>query len=132
MTSTTPLARAVRTFAHGMAGVLAAAVVADWVGNYKASAVALAIGTITALVAAVSAYLLAVGGATASTAIGKAVATTAQFIGSGIATIGIAELTTNAVNDFGVALLRVAIAGVAAGLTTLAVNASEGAQSTTP
>lgn len=125
MASTTPLARAVRTFAHGMAGVLAAAVVADWVGDYKVAGVALAIGTITALVAAVSAYLLALGGATATSPVGKALATTAQFIGSGIATIGIADLTTNAVHDFGVALLRVAIAGVAAGLTTLAVNASE-------
>jgi uncharacterized membrane protein len=125
MAGTTPLARAVRTFAHGMTGVLSAAVVANWVSDYHAAAVALALGTVTALVAAVAAYLLAVGGATASSAIGKAVATTAQFIGAGIATVTLADLTTDAVNSFGLALLRIAISGVAAGLVTLAVNASE-------
>ena len=125
MSGTSPLARAVRTFAHGMTGVLAAAVVANWVTDYHAAAVALTIGTITAAVAAVSAYALAAGGATASSPLGKAVATTLQFFGSGIATVGIADLTTSAVHDFGVAILRVGIAAVFAGLSTLAVNASE-------
>lgn len=125
MAGTTPLARAVRTFAHGMTGVLAAAVVANWVSDYHAAAVALTIGTITAVVAAVAAFCLAAGGATFDSPAGKALATTLQFFGSGIATVGIADLTTNAVHDFGVAILRVAIAAVFAGLATLAVNSSE-------
>jgi hypothetical protein len=108
-----------------MAGVLSAAVVANWVSDYHAAGVALALGTITAAVAGLSAYLLAVGGATASSAIGKAIATTAQFIGAGIATVGIADLTTDSVNSFGLAILRIAISGVAAGLVTLAVNGAE-------
>lgn len=122
----TPLARGVRTFAASMVGVLGAAVVADWVSAFNASATTFTLGTIAALIAGVAAYLLAVGGiTTASTALGKAIATTAQYIGSGLATIAVADLTTNAIKAFGTSLLRVVIAGVAAGLVTLAVNGAE-------
>lgn len=125
MSKNTPLARGVRTFAHSMTAVLGAAVIADWVSDYHAAAVALTIGTITALVAGIAAFALAAGGISATTLWGKALATALQFFGAGIATVGIADLTTDAVHDFGVAILRVVIAAVLAGLTTLAVNASE-------
>src|SRR5438045_165176 len=124
MTSTTPLARAVRTFVASMAGVLATAAVADWVSAFHASAVTLTLGVIAALVAGVIAFLTATGGIQPRTAMGKALATFCQVAVAGLGTVGIANLTTSAAQDFGVAVLRVLIAAVGAGLTTLAVNAS--------
>lgn len=120
-----PLARAVRTFAQAMVGVLSAAVVADWIGDLRTSATVFALGTIAALVAAVAAFLLAHGEITASTPIGKALASTAQFLGAGLATVGLADLTNAAAIDFGQAVGKIVIAAVATGLYTLAQNGAE-------
>jgi hypothetical protein len=108
-----------------MTGVLAAAVVADFTTDFRASATALALGTIAALVAGVAAFLLARSEVTATTAIGKAVATFAQYVGAGLATVGLADLTEAAAVDFGNSILKIVIAGAFAALTTIAVNASE-------
>jgi hypothetical protein len=120
-----PLARAVRTFAQAMTGVLAASATANWVGDFRASAVVLALGTVAALVAAVAAFLLAAGGASASTPVGKALASTAQFLGAGLATVGLADWTGAAAVDFGNSLLKIVVAAVFTGLVTLAQNSAE-------
>lgn len=120
-----PLARGVRTFAAAMTGVLGAAVVADWTADFNASATILALGLIAAALAGLVAFLSAAGGLTATTTLGKAVVTAAQFAATGLATVGLADLTEAAAIDFGKAVLKVAIAAVFAGLATLAVNASE-------
>jgi len=125
MTKNTPIARAVRTFAASMTGVLAAAVVADWVDDPRVAGIALALGTIAALVAAVAAFLLAYGDMAATSPIGKALATAAQYVGAGLATVGIADWTNAAAIDFGQSIVKIVIAGIFAGLTTLATNAAE-------
>ena len=120
-----PLARGVRTFAAAVTGVLSAAVVADWTTDFNASATILALGVIAAVLAGVVATLQAYGGLTVTSTVGKALVTAAQFAATGLATVGLADLTEAAAVDFGKAVLKVAIAAVFAGLTTLAVNASE-------
>lgn len=127
MNKNTPLSRGVRTFVASMAGVLAASVAADWTLNSRASAIALALGTIAALIAGVIAFLTAAGNASPSTPLGKALATAAQYAAAGLATVAVADFTQVAFEDFGKAVLKVAIAAVFAGLTTLATNASEDA-----
>lgn len=121
----TPLAKGVRTFGASMVGVLAAAVVADWVVNFKASATAFALGTIAAALAG----LVAAGGAfkdiTGKTTGEKALFTAIQFFAAGIATFGVADLTGAAAVDFGRNVLRVAIAAVFAGAYTLVQNGAE-------
>lgn len=123
--TTSPLARGVRTFLQAETGVLVTAVGADWVGNTHASAVILALGTITALIAAVVAFLLGVGGKTSSTPVGKAIASAAQFLGSGLATVGLADLTGAAAIEFEKTVIKIVIAAVLTGLVTLAQNGAE-------
>lgn len=125
MSTSTPLARAVRTFAAAMTGVLAAAVVANWTSDYRASAIALALGTIAAAVAAVAAYVLAQADVVATTPLGKALATALQYVGAGLATVGLADWTNAAAVQFGQSLLKIVIAAVFAGLVTLSTNAAE-------
>ena len=72
-----------------------------------------------------AAFLLAHGEITASTPIGKALASTAQFLGAGLATVGLADLTNAAAIDFGQAVGKIVIAAVATGLYTLAQNGAE-------
>lgn len=121
-----PIARAVRTFAAAMAGILAAAAVADWTTDWKASGTALALGTIAAGIAGVVAYLQGVSGLSPTSTLGKALVTAAQTAAAGLATVGVADLTQVAFEDFGLAVVKVAVASVFAGLVTLSVNAAEG------
>jgi hypothetical protein len=123
--SATPLARAVRTFLQAETGVLVTAVGADWVANTRASAVVLALGTIAALLAGIVAFLVAQGSHAATTPIGKAIASAAQFAGAGLATVGIADLTGAAAIEFEHTVLKVIIAAVLTGFVTLAQNTAE-------
>lgn len=120
-----PLARGVRTFGAAMVGVLGAAQTADWLGNPRASAIVLALGTITAVVAGVSAFLLASADLAAATPLGKSLATFSQFVGSGLATVAIADWTNAAAVQFGQSIVKILIAGVFAAAFTLAQNSSE-------
>jgi hypothetical protein len=120
-----PIARAVRTFAAAMVGVLGAFVVASQASDYKAGLVALTLGTATALVAGLVAFLSAHAGLAASTAFGKAIATFCQFVAAGLATVTFASLTDQA--NFGHVAVPLLIAGLVAAAQTFVQNAAEGA-----
>jgi hypothetical protein len=123
--TTSPLARGVRTFLAALAGYAGTWAALNWTDDPVRSGQLLGLNIATALVAAIAAYFLAVGGASASTAVGKAFATFAQVVGSGIAALAfntVADITAN-----GRVILTTVIAAVFAAVGTLATNAAEGA-----
>ncbi len=120
-----PIARAVRTFAAAMVGVLGAFVVAAQASDYKAGLVALTLGAATALVAALVAFLSAQAGLAADTALGKAIATFCQFVAAGLATVTFATLADLAA--FGHVAVPLLIAAVVTAEQTFVQNLAEGA-----
>lgn len=130
MVTTSPLARGVRTFEQSETAVLVTAVGADWLGSTRASAVVLALGTIAALLAGVVAYLLAVGGRTSTTPLSKAITSFCQFLGTGLATVGVADWTGAAAVEFEHTIVKVVIAALLTGLVTFMQNSAE--QGATP
>ena len=118
-----PLARAVRTFAAGMVGVLGAVVVAVQATDYSAGVVVLTVGVATAIVAGAVAYATARAGTVADTALGKAFATFLQFTAAGLATVTFATVTD--LVNFGHVALPILIAAAVAAAQTYAQNAAE-------
>lgn len=125
-----PLARALRTFAVGMTGVLGTALLVDWNSATYADVRPIVLGTIVAAVAGVSSFLLALTDYTADTAIGRAAASFLQVFGSGIVTFGIADLTTDAGIAWAQAAGALAVTAVIAAALSLATNAAEDGSAT--
>lgn len=123
-----PLGRGVRTFLASMAAVLASVVAVDWTVDYRTGLTVLGLGVITSLVAGVIAYGTAYTQLAATTVWGKALNTFWQFVVAGLGTVVVADLTGDAIRDFGVAVLRVVIGGAVSALATAALNGSEQTQ----
>lgn len=118
-----PLARAVRTFAASMVGVLASVVVAAQASDWTGGLTILTLGVATALVAGVVAYATARAGTVASTPLGKALATFLQFVAAGLATVTFASWTDLA--NFGHVALPILVAAGFSALMTFAQNSAE-------
>jgi len=118
-----PLARAVRTFAAMMVGVLGSVVVAVQVADYHAGITVLTLGVATAALGAVVAGALAWKDITASTPAGKAFATFLQFIAAGFATVTFATIAD--IVSFGHVAIPVFVAAVVAAVQTYAQNVAE-------
>src|SRR5262245_14251540 len=123
-----PIARAVRTFAAAMVGVLGAVVLAAQAGDYKAGLTVLTLGVATAAVAGLVAFLSAQAGLAAQTALGKAIAPFCQFVAAGLATVTFASLTDLA--NFGHVAIPLLVAGLVSALQTFVQNVAEGAPTT--
>lgn len=123
----TPIARATRTLIAALAGVAATAMTFDFVADARLSTIQLILLLIAAFVSAGVAFAQAHADAlpTATTAVGKAVATFFQIFGPGLAAVGITELTTDALSNAGVTILRAAIAAAFAAGATFLQNSSE-------
>lgn len=118
-----PIARAVRTFAAAMVGVLGAVVLAVQAGDYHAGTVVLTLGVATALVAGAVAFATAQAGLVADTALGKAFATFLQFVAAGLGTVTFASLTDLA--NFPHVALPLLLAAAVAAVQTFAQNVAE-------
>lgn len=122
--TTSPIARGVRTFIVAVAGFAGTWATLNWTDDPVGSGTLLGLNLATAAVAGLAAFLLAHTTLTASTALGKAFATFAQIVGSGLA-----ALAFNAVGDFaanGRVVLTTVIAAIFAAIGSLATNAAEG------
>lgn len=126
--TTSPLARGVRTFLVALAGYAGTWAALNWTDDPVRSGQLLGLNVATALVAGLAAYLLGVGGATADSPLGKAFATFAQVVGSGIAALAFNTVADLAAN--GRIILTTVIAAVFAAIGSLAANAAEGAPAT--
>lgn len=117
------LRRGVRTLLAGLAGVATAALAVDWTTDYRVGAVIVGLGVLAAVVAAVAAFLLALGDKTASTPVGKALVQFCQMVGGGLAAL---VITTTA--DLAPAAKTVTSLLITAALSALAtffLNAAE-------
>lgn len=119
-----PLARALRTFAAGMVGVLGSVLILVNSGDYKAGAVVLGLGAATAALAGLLAGLAALNDSlTASTPAGKALATFIQMIVAGLGAVvfnSAADLTT-----FPKLAMTVGVGAIVAAAQTFLQNAAE-------
>jgi len=119
-----PLARALRTFAAGMVGVLGSVLILVNSGDYRAGAVVLGLGVATAALAGLIAGLMALKESlTADTPAGKALATFLQMIVAGLGAVvfnSAADLTT-----FPKLVGTVALGALVAAAQTFAQNAAE-------
>lgn len=118
-----PLARAVRTFAASMVGVLGAVVLAAQASDWKGGLVVLTLGVATAAVAGVVAFLSATAGLAAETPLGKAIATFCQFVVAGIGTVTFASFADLA--SFPHVAVPVLVAALVAALQTFVQNLAE-------
>lgn len=118
-----PFARAVRTFAAGMVGVLATVVIAVQASDYKAGVTLLTLGAATALVAGIIAFCTAAAGMVANTPFGKAVATFLQFIVASVPTVAFTSFAD--VVAFGHAAVPIIVAGLVAAAQTFVQNFAE-------
>ncbi len=119
----TPWARAVRTFNVAIGPVLVAvAVLVTQNGIEGVRLVDLApvaLGVIAAAIAAASAYILAASDHAAQTPLGRATYQVLQVVGSGLATLTVADLTGAAAVDFLFAAATFLVLGVISGLQVL-------------
>jgi len=118
-----PLARAIRTFAAAMVGVLGSVVIAAQASDYKAGLVVLTLGVATAAVAAFVSWASAQAGLMADTPLGKAAATFLQFVAAGLVTVTFASITDLA--NFGHVALPLLVAGAVAAAQTFFQNLAE-------
>lgn len=118
-----PLARAVRTFAASMVGVLGTVVVAAQASDWNAGLVTLTVGVVTALVAGLIAGALAWKDVTASTPAGKALATFLQFVAAGLATVTVATVADIVALPH--LLVPMLVAAAVAALQTFVQNSAE-------
>lgn len=123
MSTTSPIARGVRTFLAALAGYAGVWATLDWASDPVTAGQLIALNVATAAVAAIAAALLAVGDYTADSPLGKALATFAQVLGSGIAVLAFNSVADVAAN--GRIILTTAIAAAFAALGTFATNAAE-------
>jgi hypothetical protein len=110
------LTRFVRTFASSEVAVVSVGVAALNGTRSAGDAKAFVLGTIASLVAASSAYVLAVAGLVASSPLGKSVAQALQVFGSGLATVAVADLTNAAAVSAARSVGWLAAAAVGSGL----------------
>ena len=87
-----PGAKFFRTFSAAMVGVMGAALLVNWTTEYKVGLIQLALGTLTAALAGVAAYFLALSGRQADSPAMKALNTFWQILAGGIAPVIIAEV----------------------------------------
>jgi hypothetical protein len=106
-----------------MVGVLGAVVLAVQATDYNAGIVLLTLGVATSALAGIVAALLAWKDIVATTALGKAGATFAQFLAAGLATVGFSTFA-DIVNFPHVALPLLAAAAIAA-LQSFLQNSAE-------
>lgn len=117
------LARGVRTFLAGLAGVATAALAVDWMTDYKVGATIVALGLLAAFLAAAAAFFLALGDHTATTPLGKAVVQFCQMVGGGLASVVIA--TSADLVPAGKTITTLLITAGLSALATFFLNASE-------
>jgi hypothetical protein len=121
-----PIARAVRTIFGSLAAGLVALTAVDWATDWRYGVSQLTLLLISSLLAGAISYAWAVRGATAATTpAAKALRQFLQLLAAGLATVSIAELTSEAVASFGRAVLRVAISAVLGAAIAFAQNAAE-------
>lgn len=114
-----PFTRFIRTFASAEIPVVVAVIAAFQAGGEGLDEKLAILGTIAALIAAASAYLLALKGLVANTPLGKAVAQFLQVFGSGLATVVVSDLTGAAAVTAGKSLGWIALAAVGSALLSL-------------
>jgi hypothetical protein len=120
------LTKGLRTFLAGMAGTLTTLVALDVFTDLEQAATVLALGTLTSVLGGVLSFTQNAAGASAvSTPLGKAWRTFYQVAAAGLATVGVTELTSEAISDLGLALGRVGVAALLSGGATWALNAAE-------
>lgn len=131
MTKSTPLARGVRTFMFSLAsgGALAALVQVNWFDDWKVGGIAAGIALITAIIAGVAAFLLAMSEswqAKVQTPAVRAVVTALQQFGAGLAAIAIVNLDSDVLLSVGKSIAGLAASAVLAAILTYAQNSAEG------
>lgn len=119
-----PIARAVRTFAAGMVGVLGAVVIAAQASDWTSGLTVLTLGVATSALAAIIAGALAWKEVVADSPAGKALATFLQVAAAGLATVTFASVTDLA--NFGHVALPILVAAAIAAAQTFAQNVAEG------
>lgn len=125
------LVKGIRTFLVGMAGTLTTLVGVDVFTDRRYATTVLVLGIITSVLAGLTSFFQnAKDLLVATTSRGKALVTFFQVAGAGLATIAVTEVTTEAINNLGMALARLAISAVLAGFATLALTASEASAGT--
>jgi hypothetical protein len=137
VTKNTPLARAIRTFLYLLAssGAVVALAQLDWVNDWHAGLTTLGIGVLAAFIGAASAFLLAQSEwwrAHVTTAVGKALATAAQQLGAGLASVAIVSLDGDVLLGTGKAIVNMLVAAVVAFILSFATNAAEDSGGNTP
>ena len=118
------IARAVRTFAAGMVGVLGAVVIAAQASDWTSGLTVLTLGVATSALAAIIAGALAWKEVVADSPAGKALATFLQVAAAGLATVTFASVTDLA--NFGHVALPILVAAAIAAAQTFAQNVAEG------
>lgn len=131
MTKSTPLARGVRTFLQSLAagGFLAALVQVNWFEDWKVGGIAAGIAILTAVIAGVAAFLLAMSDAwqaKVQTPAVRAIVTGLQQFGAGLAAIAIVSLDADVLTSVGKAIAGLAASAVLAAVLTFAQNSAEG------
>ena len=119
-----PIARAVRTFAAGMVGVLGAVVIAAQASDWSAGLTVLTLGVATSALAAIIAGALAWKDVVATSPAGKALATFLQVAAAGLATVTFASYADLA--NFGHVALPILVAAAFAAAQTFVQNVAEG------
>lgn len=126
MNKSTPLAKALRTFAALMVAPLAAAAATNWFGgDAKLGATRLTLAVIAAALGGLLAALTALTPQSPTTPIGKAIATFLQGTVAGLATVGVADLTATAGVEFAHVVGAVLVSAVLAAVGSFALNSAE-------
>lgn len=121
----TPLAKAIRTFAASMVGVLGAVVLAVQASDYHAGGVVLTVGLVVAVIAGLISFLQnSAEVLVADTPAKKALATFLQFVAAGLGTVAVATLTD--IVELPKVLVPMLAAAVVAALQTFAQTSAEG------
>lgn len=128
MNKTSPMAKALRTFAALMVGPLALAAGTNWFGGEAAlGANRLTLAVIAAALGGLLAALTALTPSNPTTPVAKAVATFLQGTVAGMATVGVADLTMESGIQFANLVGAVLISSALAALSSLAINTAEDA-----
>lgn len=120
--------RGLRTFFAGAAAVLTgtAVVGAAQTGDWKIGSTALVLGLVTAAVAGVVSFVQTQALSTpAITPLDRSIRTFYQILGSGLVTVGLAELTNAAAISFAHAAIRAGVVALIAAAGTYSLASSE-------
>jgi len=119
-----PLAKALRTFAASMVGVLGAVVIAAQASDYHAGLVVLTVGVVVAALAGLVSFLQnSAEVLVADTPAKKALATFLQFLAAGLGTVAVATLTD--IVELPKVLVPMLVAAVVAAAQTFAQTSAE-------